>query len=202
MGGPDDAANIVELTPEEHYVAHQLLVKMHPDVDALVFAANKMTVSSSRVKRNNKRYGWLKRKYQEVCKKRTGKKNPSYGRQWFHNPITNESGKFLELEIPAGWEKGRTSKTKPRFCKVCNIQVDVAPRRLSPIVFCSDCKKKKRKENTTEIHAYDLISQVYVEHKRTNIGYYTLAKKYGINKWTIYNYIERYKERLEKEYGV
>lgn len=26
MGGNDDAANLAELTPEEHYVAHQLLV--------------------------------------------------------------------------------------------------------------------------------------------------------------------------------
>ena len=27
MGGTDDEENLVELTPEEHYVAHQLLVK-------------------------------------------------------------------------------------------------------------------------------------------------------------------------------
>ena len=57
-GQQDDKSNLVELTPEEHYVAHQLLVKMYPDIDNLVYAANKMTVTSKNTKRNNKRYGW------------------------------------------------------------------------------------------------------------------------------------------------
>ena len=30
MGGTDDASNISILTPEEHYIAHLLLVKMYP----------------------------------------------------------------------------------------------------------------------------------------------------------------------------
>ena len=85
MGGTDDKSNLVELTPEEHYVAHQLLVKMYPEVDSLVYAANKMTVSSKTTSRNNKRYGWLKRRYQSVCKKRIGKKNSSYGTRWYTN---------------------------------------------------------------------------------------------------------------------
>ncbi|XAO17074.1 homing endonuclease [Escherichia phage FL23] len=28
LGGSNDASNLVDLTPEEHYVAHQLLVKI------------------------------------------------------------------------------------------------------------------------------------------------------------------------------
>ena len=31
VGGGDESENLVPLTPEEHYLAHQLLVKMHPD---------------------------------------------------------------------------------------------------------------------------------------------------------------------------
>ena len=85
MGGTDDKSNLVELTPEEHYVAHQLLVKMYPDVDGLVYAASKMTVSSKTVLRNNKLYGWLRRRYQSVCKKRVGEKNSSYGNRWYTN---------------------------------------------------------------------------------------------------------------------
>jgi hypothetical protein len=87
MGGTDDKSNLVELTPEEHYVAHQLLVKMYPNVDGLVYAASKMTVSSKTVLRNNKLYGWLKRRYQSVCKKRVGEKNSSYGNRWYTNFI-------------------------------------------------------------------------------------------------------------------
>jgi len=118
LGGTDDKDNLVALTPEEHYVAHQLLVKMYPENDSLVYAANKMTVTSKYAPRNNKRYGWLKRKYQSVCKKRVGNKNPSFGRSWYYNPDTLENGKFLEHEVPAGWIRGRNPK-KPKRCKKC-----------------------------------------------------------------------------------
>jgi hypothetical protein len=65
MGGTNDSENIVELTPEEHYVCHQLLVKLYPTNSSLIFAANMLTVPSKYVKRNNKVYGWLKRKFIE-----------------------------------------------------------------------------------------------------------------------------------------
>lgn len=62
MGGSDSPSNLVRLTPEEHFVAHLLLVKMYPSEPKLVYAANMMTVSSSNVKRsNNKSVGWLRR---------------------------------------------------------------------------------------------------------------------------------------------
>ena len=59
MGGADIIENIVFLTPEEHYVAHQLLVKIHPNNPNLVYAVVKM--SGSRFS-NNKLYGWVKKK--------------------------------------------------------------------------------------------------------------------------------------------
>lgn len=52
----------VRLTPEEHYVAHQLLVKMHPGNSLLVFAAWRMTTGNEYAQRGNKCYGWLRRK--------------------------------------------------------------------------------------------------------------------------------------------
>ncbi len=64
MGGSNDKSNIVELTPEEHYLAHLLLIKMHPDLTKLVFAAIMMTLNSSNHRRsNNKLYGWLRRRF-------------------------------------------------------------------------------------------------------------------------------------------
>jgi hypothetical protein len=86
MGGSDDPDNLVRLTPEEHYVAHQLLIKIYPDVHGLVYAAHMMTVSSKDTRdRNNKKYGWLKRKHSELMSKEmkgkfVGKNNPMYGR--------------------------------------------------------------------------------------------------------------------------
>ena len=65
MGGTDDNNNLIFLTPEEHYVCHQLLVKIYPDNSSLIFAANMLCVPTRYVRRNNKVYGWLKRKFVE-----------------------------------------------------------------------------------------------------------------------------------------
>jgi hypothetical protein len=109
MGGTDATDNLVYLTPEEHYLAHLLLVKIYPEETRLVFAAHMMSVGKSR---NNKVYGWLKKKYISECRKRTGIKNPSYGKKWYHHPTTLENGKFLKPDIPIGWEIGRVPKNK------------------------------------------------------------------------------------------
>lgn len=73
LGGTDDINNLVLLTPEEHFVAHQLLVKMYPDNAKLIYAARMMCVGSKNHKRNNKLYAWLKRKYY-IAKKNTKRK--------------------------------------------------------------------------------------------------------------------------------
>lgn len=106
MKGPDVAANRVWLTAREHYVAHQLLVKIHPGHHGLLYAAMMMTRrgrSQGRV--GNRYYAWLKARYSEsqsvLMKERlrihgnpsqredvkelrrqawSGEKNPSYGR--------------------------------------------------------------------------------------------------------------------------
>lgn len=66
IGGSDDPINLISLTPEEHYLAHQLLIKIHPDNHLLLYAAQMMTVSNKNIKSvirtQNKLYGWIKRK--------------------------------------------------------------------------------------------------------------------------------------------
>lgn len=69
-GGGDDPNNLVDLTPEEHYVCHQLLVKMFPGDSSLVYAAMMMT-AKGKCKRSNKVYGWLRRKSAEAKHKST-----------------------------------------------------------------------------------------------------------------------------------
>lgn len=87
MGGGDEKGNIVELTGEEHYVAHQLLAKQYPQNSRLVFAAVSMSTRCS----GNKAYGWLRRKLSEsmrgnnpsqetrekIARSRRGKRNPA-----------------------------------------------------------------------------------------------------------------------------
>lgn len=61
MGGTDELLNLVLLTPEEHYVAHQLLIKIY-DNPKLIYAVIMMSGNSTCNKGNNKLYGWLRRK--------------------------------------------------------------------------------------------------------------------------------------------
>ena len=61
IGGTNDKSNIVSLTPEEHYVAHQLLVKLYPDVKGLAYAAVAMCGEGRTKNRNNRAYGWVRR---------------------------------------------------------------------------------------------------------------------------------------------
>ena len=58
MGGGNEPENLVELTAEEHFVAHELLVKMYPDVPALAIAVVFMAKQCGM----NKAYGWLRRR--------------------------------------------------------------------------------------------------------------------------------------------
>lgn len=74
MGGSNLSDNIAIMTPEEHYVAHQLLVKLYPSDRRLIKAANRMTTGK---RRNNKLYGWLRRRHTLAM---TGENNSFYGK--------------------------------------------------------------------------------------------------------------------------
>lgn len=84
LGGSNNAENLIDLTPEEHYVAHQLLVKIYPNNEKLLYAA--IMMCSNRV--NNKLYGWLRRKMsgtQSVIM--TGSGNNMFNKRWVSNEL-------------------------------------------------------------------------------------------------------------------
>jgi len=58
MGGGDSPSNLIYLTPEEHYIAHQLLVKMYPRHTGLAYAAVRMAKQCS----GRRAYGWLRKR--------------------------------------------------------------------------------------------------------------------------------------------
>lgn len=76
--------NRIKLLPQEHYVAHMLLVKMFEGTDTncyekMVYAAGFM---NSRIN-NNKKYAFARRKYAEVLSKdRMGKPSGMSGKKW------------------------------------------------------------------------------------------------------------------------
>lgn len=139
MGGTDESENLVNLTPEEHYVAHQLLVKIYPNNVGLICAAMLMTGHKNKQRAQNKVYGWLKRKYAKAAKARIGDKNNSYGKPWFHNPFTTENGKFYPGTEPDGWIKGRVAK-KHRHCIACSEELTSNHAK-----WCNECRPSKKK---------------------------------------------------------
>ena len=105
LGGEDVDSNLVRLTPEEHYVAHQLLTKIYPNDYGLAKAAAMMTINRP----GNKMYGWVKRKFakaQSVAQR--GKKNSQYGTKWVYSLVLEETKRIpIDSEIEEGWFLGR-----------------------------------------------------------------------------------------------
>lgn len=115
LGGSDLPSNLVHLTPEEHYVAHQLLVKIHPGSFALAKAAAMMIPGRT----SNKMYGWLRRRFSIAqSDSQTGRGNSQYGTKWVTNGVKEK--KILKSETPeCGWTDGRKSlKSKKHEEKV------------------------------------------------------------------------------------
>lgn len=103
FGGSNDDKNLVSLTPEEHYVAHQLLVKMYSEDPDILWAAIAMTGTGNgkgNGRKGNKLYGWLRRRNSKLYKGKSrwsdevkerigeaarlrnqGKDHPMYGRR-------------------------------------------------------------------------------------------------------------------------
>lgn len=71
MGGDNKTENLVALTAREHFVAHLLLVKIHPYSAKLTYAANMMANRSSR------HYEWVKKKHAEQMSLRHSGKSMS-----------------------------------------------------------------------------------------------------------------------------
>lgn len=108
MGGTDDQENLVRLTPEEHYVAHQLLVKIYNGNHKLVKAVSMMIPNRP----SNKMYGWIRKRFSEAQSiSQSGRNNSQYGSRWAHNPITKENKK-IRCELEEGWSYGKYKEHK------------------------------------------------------------------------------------------
>jgi len=206
LGGADEKDNLVALTPEEHYVAHQLLVKMHPDNRSLIYAAIMMIPKSANNKqRSNKMYGWLRRKYQSVCKQRVGNKNDSYGRRWYHDPNTHQNGKFREDEVPQGWVLGRVPRMRDRYCKKCEKKVDtvLVKLKLANKIYCEDCRKEKQEKqekNNKEI-AYYWYNKL-LESNTRSIREFVKISDYDKSHGAFTSMLKKYVEEFTPQRGM
>lgn len=108
MGGSDDRSNLVALTPEEHFLAHVLLVKIHPEEKNLILAVQKMC-RGRKGRRSRKMYGWLRRRHSErMSEIHSGEGNSQFGSRWVRDP--DGVPKKIRGDLPLGWQEGRASK--------------------------------------------------------------------------------------------
>lgn len=156
IGGTNLKSNLVDLTPEEHYVAHQLLVKMYPNNKLLVHAAVMMTVYSKNNIRNNKLYGWLRRKNsEEISKNQTGSGNSQFGKFWICELFSGKTSRSTSTIIPEGWIRGKTRYTK---CKICNEFTGSKQRKFCdhhrPIKVFPNIQRSKGDETALKLASY------------------------------------------------
>ena len=144
MGGDDSKGNLVCLTPEEHYVCHQILIKMYPSENSLVFAARMMAVNNrSTQKRNgNKLYGWLKRKAQEKMSL-IQKNRITVNKDNKKKRIKQEEFDFY---LENGWKLGSLPRSKEHNDKIqTGRRESFVKKRLKSYLdnpdLCRSCKK-------------------------------------------------------------
>src|ERR1017187_2720602 len=104
-GNPNSIGNLVFLTPEEHYTAHLLLIKIYPNVHILVKSALLMCVDKTGNRINNKAYGWLKRQNSSFPSPQkgvpSGRSPPNKGKK---GPVSPMEGKKTGIPSP---QKGK-----------------------------------------------------------------------------------------------
>lgn len=139
LGGGNNIENLVNLTPEEHYVCHQLLVKMYPKNRSILYAANMMCCNNNGQKRSNKLYGWLRRKlYQQKllnCKE--------CGKEFYVTKyrLKKEKTKYCSHECHVANLKNKTNYSTFN-CKICNVLFTVPTSHLKKETKEKACSKE------------------------------------------------------------
>lgn len=168
LNGQDSEKNLVKLTPEEHYVAHQLLIKIYPDNHALAKAAAMMIPNRP----TNKMYGWVRRRF-AIAKsiEQSGPGNSQFGSRWAHNPTTKENKK-IKGELEEGWAYGKYK----------------LPKMDKMIVL-----KEKRNQNRQK--QIDIYRKYYIIYK--DVGFNKFVELTGYSKSKA-NLVQRFASLLEE----
>ena len=185
MGGTDSEDNLVDLTPEEHYVAHQLLIKIYPKNKKLINAAVMMIANRP----SNKIYGWIRRKFRNrQCELQSGERNSQYGTMWIFNVELKENKKIPKSNhIPIGWERGRVLNfdtyknkllAKEERKNIINNKKNLLIRDQEKIKI-----KKEEEKETIKKERKKYILDLYDTF--TSGNYYSVSEFHKLNKVTV-----------------
>lgn len=113
MGGDDSPENLVLLTAEEHFVAHQMLAKIHQGHQGIMYAAFAMGNES------NRKYGWLRRSMSKASRDAALK-------QW-----SDPSHRSLISKLQLGKKASKETKLKLSSSLKSYFSSDDARRKVS-----------------------------------------------------------------------
>ena len=149
LGGDDSKDNLVNLTPEEHYVAHQLLVKTNPNHRGLVFAAAMMCVDRT----TNKLYGWLRRRASKMQSEWMSTYNHMTNKRW----ISNENQTILVEGVLAD----RLISSGEYIAGKIAIRLDCGHLVRKRCIVCEDRRRKslEKKNEEAKIMAHQLFEE-------------------------------------------
>ena len=112
----------MNLTAEEHFVAHQLLTKIYPNNWGLAHAAHMMTVGNeTTVRNNNKRYGWIIKNLKNKPLSDSHKLNIS--KSWENRIVSEETKKRMT--------NTKTGKKRKPFSESHKKNMSFARRNIS-----------------------------------------------------------------------
>lgn len=186
IGGSNDSDNLVKLTAREHYIAHQLLVKIHPENYKILFAAIMMTVVSNNNKyraSKNKLYEWLRIRQSTYMKTKIGSKNSSYNTKWIYN-LDLKINKKIDISdvnqyLLNGWKLGRKIIWNNQKCKICQNLFNAGSRNQK---YCSkECRYSKRQNSFK--NREDELLQAYKKYGSINKAVKSLGFPGAMGSW-------------------
>lgn len=148
LDGADDESNLVRLTPEEHFVAHLLLMKMYPDHWGLIGAVMRMSKNGG----TSRLYGWLRRRFSRIRKRQAfsaetrekmrlaklGKKRGPHSEETIAKMKATKTGRKYSEEHRAAIAKAHLGKKHPHSQKTKN-KIRSALLKVMPDVRQRDC---------------------------------------------------------------
>jgi hypothetical protein len=144
MGGTDAKENLVYLTAREHFICHQLLIKIYPGNVKLIFAAAAMARLRGDDRVGCREYSWLKLKISEARKTGAFITCMCGVKVWKrpHQNRVGTRGKYCSRDCSYKFRqpcKPRTGSVK--MCEYCKTEFYCSPSVLQK--FCSvKCKGK------------------------------------------------------------
>ncbi len=181
MGGDDSKENLVELFPEEHLLAHLLLVKIYSRNHKLVYAANLMTNIFNKNRINNKKYAWLKKKFNKINSEKTPELRAMYSNRMkeFNKTYkaTTDTKNKIAATIKEKWKMDdfRKEKHSKRIRYENNPNFDTTlyefEHKDGRIIICHQCVLRNK-------FGCDKVDAIINGHRKTSQGWRFTGHKY------------------------